>query len=68
MKLSDLPPYLQGRFGLLAFPGLTFVVNLDACYDDKIYTAVIKDGKKTDFAKGTLAELAGQVTWTKPLQ
>jgi hypothetical protein len=67
MKLSDLPKYLQGRFGLLAFPGSTFVVNIDACYDDKIYTAIIKDGKQMDFAKCTLAELAGQVTWTAPL-
>ena len=67
MKLADLPEYLRGQFGLRAFPGSMFVVNLAACYDDKIYTAIVKDGKQMDFAKGTVGELAREVTWTKPL-
>lgn len=67
MKLSDLPESLRGQFGLRAFPGSVFVVNLSACYDDKIYTAIVKDGKQMDFAKGTASELLREVTWTKPL-
>lgn len=56
-ELSDLPECLRGQFGLRGFPGLVFEINLNACFDDKIYTCVVKNGERMDFAKGSIPEV-----------
>lgn len=61
IKREDLPAILQGEFRLRAFPGEVFAINWDACYEDKLYTCIIKDSQRMDFAKGTLSELMREV-------
>jgi hypothetical protein len=63
MKLSvTIPTILKGEFQLHPFRDGIFRVNLNASYDDQIVIDVkMKNGKWSNFSRGTLKELLSSV-------
>jgi len=71
MKMSDhvhpafgkIPASMAGQFGLRAFPGSVFVLNLRQSYNDQLIVDIYDTEKCTqqNFSRGTLEELMAQV-------
>ena len=71
MQISDfahpahgkIPDSMANKFGLKAFPGKTFILNLRQSYNDQLVVDICDLEKDTqqNFSRGTLEELKAQV-------
>lgn len=59
---TETTGYSRKTFGLRSFPGMVFVINFRASYDDQIYVAILHaDGTKSDFCRDSIHEFMRNV-------